>query len=228
IMVYQAYNPTTKVLTVKRGALDTVPQKHLSGNTFFFYDAYPSFDTTQYVDGETVNAKSLTTTPSSVLNIADASELPLEFNARAIRPYPPANVKINGSYYPVEIDSDLILTWVDRNRLQQTGGDILGWLDGGVAIENGAEYIIEVVDANNNIVSTTNVGSVNSYDVDYSVVETEYIKVRIYSVRDAYQSYQIFEHTMQNLNFLNKPKNLTAEFTGNYSPENLTAEFYNE
>lgn len=215
IMVYQSYNPTTKVLTVKRGALDTVPKKHLSDNTFFFYDAYPSFDTTQYVDGETVNAKSLTTTPSSVFNIADAPELPLELNARAIRPYPPANVKINGGYYPVEINSDLILTWVDRNRVQQTGGEILGWTDGSVTIESGTQTWVTVkeLDASDAVLATHNVNvtGLNTYTLPVSSMNNgaKFLDVTLKTVRSGYDSYQSFNYKLKFTAFFSAPRNIT-------------------
>lgn len=215
IMVYQSYNPTTKVLTVKRGALDTVPQKHLSDNTFFFYDAYPSFDTTQYVNGETVNAKSLTTTPSSVINIADASELPLEINARAIRPYPPANVKINGQYYLDEIDSDLILTWVDRNRVQQTGGEILGWTEGGVALESGASTLLTIKEfsSEDEILATHSIDATgtNTYTLAISAMqaETRSLEITAKTLRDGYDSYQSFVHVVNLSNFFSEPYGIT-------------------
>ncbi|MEG1695606.1 MAG: phage tail protein [Acinetobacter sp.] len=215
IMVYQSYNPTTKVLTVKRGALDTVPQKHLSDNTFFFYDAYPSFDTTQYVDGETVNAKSLTTTPSSVLNIADAPELPLEINARAIRPYPPANIKINGQYYLDEIASDLILTWVDRNRTQQTGGDILGWTESTVTIESGTQTWITIkeLDADDVVLATHNINAtgLNTYTFASSIAQanTKFLDLTLKTVRDGYDSYQQFNHKIKFSAFFSAPYNIT-------------------
>ena len=215
IMVYQAYNPETKVLTVKRGALDTVPEKHEYGAVFIFYDTYPSFDTTQYVDGETVNAKSLTTTPSSVLSIGDALELPLEINARAIRPYPPANVKINGQYYLDEIASDLILTWVDRNRTQQTGGEILGWTESTVTIESGTQtwIIIKELDINNAILATHNINAtgLNTYTFASSIAQanTKFLDITLKTVRDGYDSYQQFNHKIKFSAFFSAPYNIS-------------------
>lgn len=215
IMVYQSFNPTTKIITVKRGALDTVPQKHIATAVAFFYDAYPSYDTTQYVDGETVNAKSLTTTPSSVLSIGDAAILPLEINARAIRPYPPANVKINSEYYPDEIDADLVVTWVDRNRVQQTGGSILGWVDGSVTIESGTQTWVSVkeLDASDVVLETHNINvtGLNTYTLPVVSMNngTKFLDVTLKTVRDGYDSYQSFNHKFKFTAYFSAPYNIT-------------------
>ncbi|WP_288400232.1 phage tail protein [uncultured Acinetobacter sp.] len=196
IMVYQSFNAMTKVITVKRGALDTLPAKHNLNANAFFYDAYPNYDTTQYVDSEVINALSLTTTPSSVLKIVDATPLALEINARAIRPYPPANIKINNSYYLAEsqIVNDLVITWVHRNRLQQTGGSILGWTDATVTKETGVTYSIQLLE--NNVVLLNQTGiTTNSYTISKSVLLPNKLhKLKVWAVRDLYDSFQVFEH----------------------------------
>ncbi|MEN4983039.1 phage tail protein [Acinetobacter modestus] len=196
IMVYQSFNAETKVITVKRGALDTIPAKHNSNTNAFFYDKYPSYDTTQYVDGEVVDAKSLTTTPSSALTIDDVPPLSLEINARAIRPYPPANIKINNSYYLAEspISNDLVISWVDRNRLQQTGGSILGWTDATVTKETGVTYSIQLLESGVVLLSQTGI-TANTYTISKSVLlPNKTHKLKVWSVRDGYDSFQIFEH----------------------------------
>jgi len=196
IMVYQSFNAMTKVITVKRGALDTLPAKHNLNANAFFYDAYPNYDTTQYVDSEVINALSLTTTPSSVLKIVDATPLALEINARAIRPYPPANIKINNSYYLAEsqIVNDLVITWVHRNRLQQTGGSILGWTDATVTKETGVTYSIQLLENNVVLLSQTGI-TTNSYTISKSVLLPNKLhKLKVWAVRDGYDSFQVFEH----------------------------------
>jgi len=220
VMVYQSFNPTTKIITVKRGALDTVPQKHTASDfaVAFFYDAYPSYDTTQYVDGESINAKSLTTTPSSVLSIGDAAILSLEINARAIRPYPPADVKINGEYYPVEITTDATFTWVNRNRIQQTGGSILGWTDTGVTLEAGVQtrLVIKELDIDSHIITThdIDVTTVNTYTFASSSSNsaTKFLDVNLKTTRDGYDSYQSFTHKLKYEAYFSAPYNLTVEY----------------
>ncbi|MEG1855672.1 MAG: phage tail protein, partial [Acinetobacter sp.] len=195
-LVYVAYNAVTKTLVVKRGALDTIPKKHNSGDKLFFYDEYPSFVRTQYLDSEVIKAKVLTTTPSSVLSLSAAPELELEFNARMIRPYPPADVKFNSNYFIESMinTSDLVVTWVDRNRLQQTGGNVLSWVDGGVTIENGTTYSIEL-SSESTVISTVSNMTANTHTLDKStLLPNKMHKLKLWSVRSGYDSYQIFEH----------------------------------
>jgi hypothetical protein len=194
LMVYQGYDSTTKILTVKRAALDTVPKPHLANAVFYFYDSFNAFDSEQYVSSEVINAKVLTTTPSGIQVLGDATALSVEMNARAIRPYPPANVKINDEYYPTEIETDLVVTWVDRNRIQQTGGSILGWTDGGVAKETGVTYSIELSSEGVVLGSETGISG-STYTFDSSLlISNKPHKLRLWSLRDGYESYQIFEH----------------------------------
>jgi hypothetical protein len=193
LMVYQSYDTETKILTVKRAALDTVPKPHLQDAVFYFYDAFSAFDSEQYVLSEVIDAKVLTTTPSGIQELGDVTALSVEMDARPIRPYPPANVKINDEYYPIEIEADLVVMWVDRNRLQQTGGSILGWTDGGVALESGVTYHLELYNMSASAeVFNSSIGTVNTYAFT-GLTAADY-RIRLYSMRDSYSSYQIFEH----------------------------------
>lgn len=217
IMVYQSYDEETSVLTVKRGALDTIPQNHSAGSVLYFSDDFITVDSTEYVASEVVNVKALTTTPSGILNLEDAEAQQVEMQARAIRPYPPANVKINGEYWPEEIETDLVLTWVDRNRLQQTGGKPLSYFDAGVSIEPSVTYSIKIIERGvNNIILAThelNDSTLNSYTLLASSMQptTISIQVAITSVRDGYESYQSFKHTVNRASFFSEPYNI--EFT---------------
>lgn len=213
IMVYESFNPETMEITVKRGALDTVPQKHESG-IIFFSDEFSGIDPNQYIQGETVQYQVLTTTPSSIKGLEPSDSKYAEFNSRAVRPYPPANVKINGEYYPDEIESDLIITWVDRNRLQQTGGNIIGWFDNGITLESNTTYqlIISEYDENMVILRTQNLSlnSLNSYTFPTSSMglNTRIIEITLKSIRGQFESYQNFKHRVELSTFFSSPYNI--------------------
>ncbi|WP_227541483.1 MULTISPECIES: phage tail protein [Acinetobacter] len=215
LMVYQSYDTATKILTVKRAALDTVPKPHSQDAVFYFYDAFNAFDPEQYVLSEVIHAKVLTTTPSGVLDMLSADTLSLKIDARSNRPYPPANVKINSEYYPEEIATDLVVTWVDRNRLQQTGGSILGWADGGVSLESDAAtmLIIKELDVSNVVIATHNVNATgtNTYTLAISTMqaETRRIEVTAKTVRNGYDSYQYFKYVVELSTFFSAPYNIT-------------------
>ena len=204
IMVYQAYDEETGLLTVKRGALDTIPQNHLSGSVLYFADDFITVDPTEYVTGEVINVKALTTTPSGILGIDDVDIKQVEIKARANRPYPPANVKIDDVYYKATLNSNqyvFTLSWVHRNRLVQTGGNILGYFDSGVTLESGVTYIVELFEVDEVGVETqiinVNVGNVSSYDVDITGSMSKLFKIQLTSIRDGYRSFQSFTHLIR-------------------------------
>lgn len=216
LMGFVAFDDVTKVLTVKRGVLDTVPKKHSSGALFVFDLPDVAFDSTQYVQSEVVEAQVLTTTPSGIQELSTG--LAVEIQARAIRPYPPANVKINGEYWPEEIETDLILTWVDRNRLQQTGGEILGWFDDGVTIEPNTQTHLILTQLNKDgltlATSTVNLTGATSYLMPISSMQanTHSVKITLKTLRDGYESLNPFIHTVELSQFFSAPYDLTVEF----------------
>jgi len=197
IMVYQSFDTVTKILTVKRGALDSIPQIHLTGSVLYFADDFVAVDPTEYVTSEIIGVKALTTTPSGILNLTDVIAQQVEIQARAIRPYPPANVKINEAYYPETtiVSNDIVVVWVDRNRLQQTGGEILGFYDSGVIRENGVTYSIELSSEGVVLHSANNI-DLSTYTIASSVlIQNKAHKLKLWSERDGYASYQVFEHS---------------------------------
>lgn len=217
------YDEETEILTVKRGIEHTIPVLHSKNDTIYIVHDFTNIDTDEYIDGEQVSAKVLTLTPSSMLSLDDAQEKTYEIDAIANKPYPPANVKINSQYFPKDFIGDLVLTWVDRNRLQQTASEALSWFDQGVTIEDGVEYIVELYDADDVLISSENVGAANTATVDYSTVTTSTCKVKLYSIRDGYKSTQAFEHEMI-LGFLS-PYNLQGTWNNTTQSVDLTWEF---
>lgn len=215
-MVFQGVDPDTGVVSVKRGALDTHPQDWDLGLKLYFCGTDVTYDQTEYVAGEKVLVSALTTTPSGVLEQKGSNAV--EMKARAIRPYPPANVKINGEYWPAEIETDLILTWVDRNRVQQTGGEIIGWYEGGITAETGTLYQLVLIerDENNIELRTQNlsIGSVNTFTFSTSAMHanTRTIEIVLRSLRDSYECLQPFAHTVELSQFFSAPYDLTVEF----------------
>jgi len=194
-MVFQSVDPYTGIVSVKRGALDTPPQEWGIDTKLYFCGKDISYDQTEYVSGEQVLVSALTTTPSGVLE--QKGSIPIEMKARAIRPYLPANVKINDVYFPETqiVTSNIVLTWAHRNRAQQTGGDILGWYDGDVTVESGVVYSYELISENVVLDSQSNI-TANTVTILASVLkQNKPHTLKLWSVRDDYESYQKFEHS---------------------------------
>lgn len=222
-MAYVSYDLSTSTLTVKRGVHDTTVHKHHANSIVYFWDEYASYDQTQQIEGTVVNVKLLTNTGREILN-EDVSEVKqVEFKSRAIRPYPPANVKVNGEYFPKDFVDNIVLTWVDRNRLQQTGGEILGFYDNGVTVEDNVEYVAELHDSNDVLVDSQNVGQEKTATLNTTNLTTQTAKISLYSTREGFESYQKFEHEMI-VGFL-PPHNLQANWNNTTQSVDLTWEF---
>lgn len=218
IMAFVSFDAITNVIIVKRGCFDTVPEKHNAGSKIFGWDNYSGIDDLEYLNGENVSLKALTLTGSDVLELNEATAHNLTLSGRAIRPYPPANVKVNEEYYPQDIETDLILTWVDRNRLQETGGAPLGFFDSGIVAEANTLYQLILIerDENNVELRTQNlsIGAVNTFTFATSAmhVNTRTIQIVLRSLRDSYESYQAFDYTVELSQFFSAPYDLTVEF----------------
>lgn len=217
IMAFVSFDAATNMITVKRGCSDTVPQKHNAGSKIFGWDNYSGIDDLEYLSGENISLKALTLTGSDALDLSSATAHSLTCVARAIRPYPPANVKINGEYYPEEIETDLVLTWVDHNRLQQTGGSILGWFEEGVAIEPNTQthLIVSQLDENSLELATSNanVTGATNYIMPISSMQadTRFVEITLKTIRDGYESYQNFKHKVELSQFFSAPYDLVVE-----------------
>ena len=223
IMAFVSFDAVTNVITVKRGCFDTVPQKHVASSKLFGWDNYSGIDDLEYLSGEILSLKALTLTGSDVLELSEATTHSLILSSRAIRPYIPANVKINGEYWLSEVAGNLELTWSHRNRLQQTGGVPLGWYEPSVTLEPNVEYVLELYDANDVLISTTDLGAVDTAIVDYSNVTTAACKIRLYTVRDGYESIQSFQHEIM-ISF-NPPYNLAGTWNETTQAVDLTWDF---
>lgn len=214
LMGFVGFDEETSVLTVKRGVLDTIPKKHSSGYLLVFDLPDVAFDSTQYAQSEIIEAQVLTTTPSGIQELSTGTAI--EIQSRAIRPYPPANVKINNVFMPSYFEDDFTLTWSDRNRLQQTGGAILGYFDGSVALEENTQTLLTVIelDANNVELAThsVNVTTSNSFTLIKSAmqVDTRSLHVNLKTVRDGYECLYAFNHTVI-CSTLVAPTNVTFE-----------------
>ena len=193
-MVFQGVDPYTGIVSVKRGALDTPPQSWGFDSKLYFCGNDVAYDATEYVAGEEVLVSALTTTPSGVLELKGS--IPVEMKARAIRPYPPANVKFNGSYFPEThtVTNNIVLTWSHRNRVQQTGGEILGWYDGDVTVESAVTYAYELISENVVLDFQSNINTNSVTILSSGLKQNKPHTLKLWSVRDGYESYQKFEH----------------------------------
>jgi len=216
IMAFVSFDKLTNVITVKRGCFDTVPQKHLAGSKVFGWDNYSGIDDLEYLSGENVSLKAVTLTGSDSLSLSEATAHAVTFGSRAVRPYPPANVRIKDIFMPSYFEDDFILTWVNRNRSQQTGGVPLGYFDAGITLEENTQTLLTVIelDANDIELAThsVNVTASNSFTLLESAMQadTRSLGINLKTVRDGYECMNVFDHITKRSTLI-APSNVTFE-----------------
>lgn len=145
---------TSSSVTVNRGILDTFPVAHPAGSRIWFAEGNEAWDSTQWASGVTVNAKALTTTGAGTLLEASAPADNLVINRRWYRPYPPGNLTVNGSRWPIAIQvGDLVLNWSHRDRLTQISYYVKQD-EGNFGPEAGVTYTIRVYRNDNSLART--------------------------------------------------------------------------
>lgn len=169
-----SYDPLTNELVMRRSVLDSVPELHFEDDVIIFDDVYVSSDDVDYVESDEVDVKLLTATGAGQVDIDDATAMTIDFNSRMARPYPPANVKINGTSYPPEdtiYNGTVEVTWNTRNRLLQTSADLVAWDDASdVALETNVEVAIEVYDTDTETLVFSDSAITTPYDVTANLV----------------------------------------------------------
>jgi hypothetical protein len=189
---------TDGVATIRRGCLDTVPAAHADGAAVIIWDGYAASDDVEYVASDVVDVKLLTITGQGPLAIADAPVDSVTMNQRATRPYPPANVKIGGGYYPSLVAADdligIVVTWSHRDRLQQTGGTVLGWTEASVGPETGVTYSARLVRTDTEV-EVDSEAEISGATVTLTPAYRGEVRLEVWSVRDGLESFQIFSHT---------------------------------
>lgn len=194
IMIYKSYDAETKTLTVERGALDTIPKNHIANTVLYFYEDAFAYDSEEYVPPKTVNMTVLTTTPSGIESLETSPKRQVEIESRAIRPYPPANVKFNDAYYPETLitTNDIVLAWSSRNRLLN---QITDFYDSSSDAESGTTYAYELTSESIILDSASGI-TLNTATILASVLApNKPHTLRLWSMRDGYDSYQVFEHS---------------------------------
>ena len=142
------------------------------------------------MDGETVNLKLLTRTSSGELDESLAPSSVVTLDQRQFRPYPPANVRLNGEYWPSEVVGAVLMQWAHRDRLLQH--DVLvPWTDGDIGPEAGTSYQATLLQGASQIQQENTAGTTTTL----TPTEDGQYTVTVLSQRDGLDNWQTFEHT---------------------------------
>jgi hypothetical protein len=164
-------------ITVGRGCIDTIPQRHNAGADIWFGKTSWCLDWTEYADGNTVYAKALPQTGFGVLDIGDATQESIAMEGRAYKPYPIAKVafQTTSNYFPTFVygANATLVHFANRNRIQQSVPEnILDWFDSNITAEANVEYTFRwfcELDINDNQTQATRIdtgvtGTSHSWD----------------------------------------------------------------
>lgn len=127
---------------VWRGVLDTVPAAHSAGARVWLLAEASGTTADSYPATDSVDVRMLTITSQGTLPLASAPILSKTFTQRPSRPYPPANVKVNGVAYPSAILGAYTLTWAHRDRLAQQ--DVIVQTAASIGPETGTTYTLRL------------------------------------------------------------------------------------
>lgn len=177
-------------LTIARGCVDTVPAPHPEGSRAWFTDTYVGADPTEYLAGETVEAKLLTRTRQGTLDPALAPIAQVRLDARHARPYPPGRLRINGSAWPPASFARLAIAWAHRDRVLQ-GDRLIEHEAGSIGPEPGTTTSVRIVHALSGALlheATGNAGTSHTHDLLLANDAT--IRIEIESRRGTFTSRQ--------------------------------------
>lgn len=152
-MVIVSVDANNAQLTLGRGALDSVPARHVSGSRMWLYTDAMAFDQTDWSQNVQMYAKYLSFTNGQKLDISQAGALTISTIARQAKPYPPGNVRINDTrYYEVQSVSDVLnLSWAHRDRKSQDD-QYFSHTYGSIGPETGVTYTVRVRRPDNQVV----------------------------------------------------------------------------
>jgi hypothetical protein len=188
---------TGATMTVARGVVDTIPQRHAGGAQVWVQTAMPTTDFRDYESGEEVSARLLTRTTSAVLDPAFAYIDTYTFASRQGRPYPPGDMRVDGDRfadgYHVN-DGDIELTWTHRDRIVQ-GNTLLEHEAASTGPEPGTTYTIRVYGADGTTLLRTVTGLTGTawtYSTGWAMADGNppVMWFEVESVRDGYVSWQ--------------------------------------
>lgn len=122
IVEVTSYNPSTGVMVIGRGCIDTIPASHSNGARIWFPAFAQAADGREFTLGEATRLKLLTRTSTAVMALGDATEENWTIIARQGKPYVPGDLKIGGTRYGDvgTVIGDVVLTWAHRDRITQS------------------------------------------------------------------------------------------------------------
>lgn len=181
---------------IARGCVDTVPAVHLAGARMWFSSVYRAEDPTEYVTGETVNAKLFCRTRFGILPEGSVSAVNVAMNSRQARPYPPGRVRVAGSVDPAAVSGAFVVTWAPRDRVLQAD-QLIDQEAGPIGPEDDVRYALRFLDASSTVLVAKL--DIAGGTATVSLAYTGQVTMELYAINDAGGSLQkhlrVFSYT---------------------------------
>ena len=197
----------TMTVTVGRGCMDTVPASHTETARIYFVDIYKALDITEYSAGQLIKGKVRPNVGGEQLALNAAPEHQVLMKSRAVAPYPPAQVKINGgtiytgANLSISAVTQITISWVHRDRTIIS--ELLDHTAASVGPESGTTYTLKfyvgavLKHTASGLTGTSYTWA--SESADSGLPDGEYnsaVRVTLESVRDGINSYQKYDFTV--------------------------------
>lgn len=179
-------------LTLSRGMLDTVPAEHASGTRIIVFEDNLANDA--FAVSSSVSVKLLPATVRGRLAIGSAPADSVTMNRRHLRPYAPANLRINGSSYPASASGALTASWTHRDRTQQLSEPLLAQTAASVGPEAGVTYTVRWYSPAGTLLSTET-GVTGTSSTPYTPPGAGVVRCTVEAIRDGVGAWQLQEHT---------------------------------
>lgn len=187
------------LVTIRRGCLDTSPKDWPADTPAWLVDdSRHGFDEELSASGATLTYRLLPTTSVGQLPPAAAPLISGSMTDRPHRPFPPANVRINGDLFPANAQAPLTFTWSERNRLLETA-IMLPWDAASVPAEPGTTYTLEIDTYsngqwNNNAVAMRNAVTTSFVaGTDILTSNTTAVRFRLWTERQGMRSWSVVD-----------------------------------
>jgi hypothetical protein len=130
-------------VTVRRGFLDSVPLAHAEGTRLSQVQAGEA----AIFGPAPAQFRLLTEFRGRLLDEAEADLLSVPNTRRAARPYPVANLRVDGSRNPPPRTAEVTLSWVNRDRTEEVPGGLTGYTSTLSRTEPGVENTLRIYGA---------------------------------------------------------------------------------
>ncbi len=192
-------DPDYLTLTLWRGILDSVPANHADGARMWWFNNSTGciYIGTKFLTGDDpyiyVQSKSIVGGAPLTL---DTPVFHRTMHAAWFAPYPPANVKIDNTYFNVNPMQSFVIEWACRNRITQSNV-YLAWDAPGTAPEAGTTFTLEVYNADtdeliNRVTEIPAYGSTGYYHYTGGDGGAANYRIEFFAVRDGHESPQRF------------------------------------